>query len=195
MNRRLKRNAPSVGVVYNDMGHSRRTITAQTAARRWMEVMIVLKIRPIDFKSACNFVDLYHRHHKSPVGHKFSISVYNDDNLVGVAMVGRPVSRILDDGLTLEVNRLCTDGTKNACSMLYSSAWRAAKAMGYTRIITYTLCSEPGTSLRAAGWVCQGLAGGERWTGKRSGKEPDYPKEKKIRWVKMLGNNGGSDDD
>lgn len=155
----------------------------------------MLKIRPIDFKSACNFVDLYHRHHKSPVGHKFSISVYNDDNLVGVAMVGRPVSRILDDGLTLEVNRLCTDGTKNACSMLYSSAWRAAKAMGYTRIITYTLSSETGTSLRAAGWVCQGLAGGERWTGKRSGKEPDYPKEKKIRWVKMLGNNGGADDE
>ena len=71
----------------------------------------MLNVRPIDFKTACNFVDLNHRHHKRPVGHKFSISVYDDDKMVGVAMVGRPVSRILDDGTTLEVNRLCTDGT------------------------------------------------------------------------------------
>ncbi len=86
---------------------------------------------------------------------------------MGVAIVGRPVSRYLDDGATLEVNRLCSTGEKNVCSFLYGAAARAAKALGYQRIITYTLDTEPGTSLRAAGWECRGLAGGKRWTGQR----------------------------
>ena len=100
-------------------------------------------------------------------------------------MVGRPVSRYLDDGKTLEVNRLCTDGTKNACSFLYSSAWRAAKALGYTRIVTYTLESEPGTSLKASGWICDGIAGGKNWTGKRARQIELFP-EMKIRWRKEI---------
>lgn len=152
----------------------------------------MLKIRPIDYKTAAQYVDDNHRHHSRPVGHKFSISCWDNDRLCAVAMVGRPVSRHLDDGNTLEVNRLCTDGTKNACSMLYASAWRAAKAMGYTKIITYVLASEPGTSLRAAGWICEGEAGGKRWTGKRSGRKPDWPEEKKTRWAKM---DGGAEDE
>ena len=143
-----------------------------------------MEIRPIDYATAAQYIDENHRHHRRPVGHKFSIACYDSGRLCGVAMVGRPISRHLDDGVTLEVNRLCTDGTKNACSMLYGSAWRAAKALGYTRCITYTLQSEPGTSLRAAGWRCDGSAGGKKWTGKRSGKEPEYPQEMKIRWVK-----------
>ena len=101
---------------------------------------------------------------------------------MGVAIVGRPVSRRLDDGWTLEVNRLCTTGERNACSMLYGAAWRAARAMGYKRLITYTLISEKGTSLRAAGWKCVGEAGGLRWTGKRRPEVDLYPAQMKMKW-------------
>lgn len=143
----------------------------------------MLEIRPITFKEAAEYVDKVHRHHKRPVGHKFSVACYSGDRLCGVAMVGRPVSRYLDDGATLEVNRLCTDGTRNACSMLYSAAWRAARALGYKRIYTYTLESENGASLRAAGWVCEGRAGGPNWTGNRERQVEMFP-EMKVRWSK-----------
>lgn len=113
-----------------------------------------MKIIPVTFKSACAFVKALHRHNNPPVGHKFSIGLQRDDErLIGVAMAGRPVARHFDDGLTLEVNRTCTDGTPNANSMLYGAVWRAAKAMGYMRCITYTQQDESGSSLRAAGWV------------------------------------------
>jgi hypothetical protein len=118
---------------------------------------------PISFSEACEFIKLHHRHHKPPVGHKFSIALSDGINIVGVVMVGRPVSRILDNGFTLEVNRLATDGTKNACSMLYAASWRAAKSMGYKKLITYILNNELGTSLFAAGWKCIGSAGGSSW--------------------------------
>jgi hypothetical protein len=114
----------------------------------------MLTISPVSLSGANKFVEEHHRHHKSVKFHKFSIGCTDGEKLVGVAIVGRPVSRILDDGLTLEVSRLCTDGTQNACSILYSAAWRAAKAMGYQKIITYTLVSEHGSSLKAAGWTC-----------------------------------------
>ena len=119
-----------------------------------------MQLAPITLKAANEFVSSYHRHHRASVGHKFSIGVKENDRLVGVAICGRPVSRILDDGYTLEINRLCTDGTHNACSMLYAASARAAKAMGYKRIITYILESEPGTSLAAAGFQNEGEAGG-----------------------------------
>ena len=106
--------------------------------------------------------------------------------MVGVVIVGRPVSRFLDDGYTLEVNRLCTLGVKNACSILYAAAARAARAMGYRKIITYILQSESGGSLKAAGWNCAGLAGGKEWTGKRKPSIPLYPQEMKIRYEKIL---------
>ena len=93
-------------------------------------------------------------------------------------------SLLLDDGWTLEVNRLCTDGTRNACSMLYAAAWRAARAMGYKRIVTYILESENGASLRASGWKCVGQAGGLRWTGKRRPEVDLYPAQMKIRFEK-----------
>ena len=92
----------------------------------------------------------------------------------------------LDDGLTLEVNRLCTDGTKNACSFLYGAAARAAKVMGYRKIITYILDTESGVSLRASGWRCAGLAGGREWTGSRRPPEPLYPAQMKYRYEKAL---------
>ena len=128
----------------------------------------------------------HHRHHKPVAGHKFSIGCEADGELVGVIIAGRPVSRYLDDGFTLEVTRLCTNGAKNACSFLYGAAARAAAAMGYKRIITYTLESENGASLRASGWICQGKAGGLRWTGKRQPKEDQYPAQMKLRYEKQL---------
>jgi len=123
----------------------------------------MLQIVPIGFKEACAFVRLHHRHHRPPQGHKFSIGLSNGESIVGVAIVGRPVARRLDDGLTLEVTRLCTDGTRNACSMLYGASWRIAKEMGYREVITYILDTEAGISLKAAGWTCLGRAGGLSW--------------------------------
>lgn len=145
-----------------------------------------LEIRPCDFQTARSFVALNHRHNKPPVGHKFSIACYDGTRLCGVAMVGRPVGRYFDDGLTLEVNRCCTDGTKNACSILYAYCWRAAKALGYKRLVTYTRQSEPGASLRAAGWICDGEAGGTHWTGERYIQEEIPLDEKKVRWRKEI---------
>ena len=95
----------------------------------------MLSLTPVSLSEANAFVARYHRHHKPVVGHKLSIGCMADGRLVGVAIVGRPVSRYLDNGLTLEVNRLCTDGTKNACSFLYAAAWRAVRAMGYRKLI------------------------------------------------------------
>jgi len=112
-----------------------------------------IRVVPVTFKAASEFVAAHHRHHKPPVGHKFSIGVAIEDELVGVAMVGRPVARHYDDGLTLEVNRTAVaDDIPNANSMLYGAAWRAAKALGYRRLITYTQAGETGASLRGAGW-------------------------------------------
>ena len=124
----------------------------------------MLTVTPIDFAEANAFVSAYHRHHKPMPGCKFSIAVSDLDGKVrGVAMVGRPVARMSDDGFTLEVNRVCTDGAHNACSMLYGAAWRAAKALGYRKLVTYTLPAEGGASLRAAGWKLIGLRGGGNW--------------------------------
>ncbi|MDE6455969.1 MAG: hypothetical protein K2L38_08715 [Dysosmobacter sp.] len=146
----------------------------------------MLFLVPVSLKDANAFVAEHHRHHKPTRGHKFSIGCAVEGRLVGVAIGGRPVSRYLDDGLTLEVNRLCTTGEPNACSMLYGAAARAAKAMGYRKIITYTLDSEPGTSLRAVGWTCAGPAGGERWTGQRRPPVDRYPAQMKLRYEKLL---------
>lgn len=111
-----------------------------------------MTIIPVSLREANAFVKSNHRHHQPVQGHKFSIGVEHEGILVGVAIVGRPVSRHRDDGYTTEVTRLCTDGTKNACSMLYGAAWRASKAMGYRRIGTYIRADEDGTSLKASGW-------------------------------------------
>ena len=146
----------------------------------------MLMVQPISLKEANAYVSLHHRHRKPVVGHKYSISCVDGDNILhGVAIVGRPVSRYLDDGLSLEVNRLCTDGTKNACTILYGAAWRAARAMGYRRIFTYILETENGASLRAAGWHCDGQAGGKNWTGERYRQEEMFPLMK-IRYSKRM---------
>ena len=146
----------------------------------------MLRLRPISLRDANEYVRQHHRHHKPVAGHKFSIGCEADGELVGVIITGRPVSRYLDDGWTLEVNRLCTTGERNACSILYAASARAAKAMGYRKIITYTLDSENGSSLRAAGWNCAGLAGGKCWTGSRKPTSALYPAQMKLRYEKLL---------
>lgn len=112
-----------------------------------------LHLVPIGFRDACGFVAMHHRHHQPPAGCKFCVGVADDACLLhGVAIVGRPVARSLDDGMTLEVTRTATDGTANANSMLYGAARRACFALGYRRLVTYTQQGETGASLRAAGW-------------------------------------------
>ncbi|PSK89964.1 hypothetical protein CLV63_12468 [Murinocardiopsis flavida] len=112
-----------------------------------------LRLIPVSLAEARAFVEVWHRHLGPPRGHKFSLGAAEEPGvLVAVAMVGRPVARALNDGRTLEVTRLATDGTPNACSLLYAASRRAARALGYRRLITYTRADEPGTSLRAAGW-------------------------------------------
>jgi hypothetical protein len=111
-----------------------------------------LNLTPITLRQARQFITAHHRHNIAPRGWRFGVGILADAELVGVAVGGRPVARHLDDGTTLEVTRTCTDGTPNANSMLYGAIGRAAKALGYARLVTYTLESEPGTSLRASGW-------------------------------------------
>ena len=114
---------------------------------------MTLRIVPCALATAQEFVALHHRHHAPPVGHKFSLGLALGDELVGVAIIGRPIARHFDDGLTLEVTRSCVaDGIPNGNSMLYGAAWRVAKALGYRRLVTYTQEGESGASLRAAGY-------------------------------------------
>jgi hypothetical protein len=148
-----------------------------------------LYIVPCDFSEANAFVAKHHRHHKPIPGAKFSVAVARSGEIVGVAMVGRPVSRMLDDGWTLEVNRVATDGTKNACSMLYGAAWRASRAMGYRKLITYILDSEPGTSLAAAGWRLVGRVDGRSWNTPSRPRIDKHPTQDKIRY-EMVGAHG-----
>ncbi|MED0672304.1 hypothetical protein P4S95_19200 [Aneurinibacillus aneurinilyticus] len=142
----------------------------------------MLETQPITFAEACEYVRQYHRHHLPPQGHKFSIAVADQDKVVGVVIVGRPVARHLDNGRTLEVIRCCTDGTKNAASMLYATAWRAARAMGYRRLITYTLIEEPGTSLRAAGWKTLYQTKGGSWNRSSRPRLDRHPTGQKTLW-------------
>jgi hypothetical protein len=144
---------------------------------------VSLIITPINFDEANAFISKFHRHHKPMQGCKFCVAVSDDEKVVGVAIVGRPVARMLDNGWTLEVNRCCTDGTKNACSMLYSASWKAAKALGYQRLITYTLPEEGGASLRASNWKCLGLKGGGNWNVR---SRPRVDTDELLRGQKLL---------
>lgn len=147
--------------------------------------MLSLQIKPITFRAANEFVKMNHRHHGTVTGCKFAIACYAGEKLCGVAICGRPVSRRYDDGLTLEINRLCTDGTRNACSMLYGASVRVARAMGYKKVITYILESENGASLKASNFICEGIAGGTHWTGERD-RGQSIPHEMKQRWVQYI---------
>jgi hypothetical protein len=139
---------------------------------------------PITLAQANDFVTTNHRHHKKVVGHKFSIGAMLGDKLVGVVIVGRPVARYRDDGWTLEVTRLCTDGTRNACSFLYGCAAKAAFALGYNKVGTYTLPDEGGASLRATGWRLIGERGGGSWNCASRPREDKHPTGVKWLWEK-----------
>lgn len=146
-----------------------------------------LRLCPLDLEEANIFVRQFHRHHVPVVGHKFSVGAQRveDGEVCGVAIVGRPVSRMRDDGLTLEVSRLCTDGTKNACSFLYGAAARAAFALGFERIGTYTLPHEGGGSLRGAGWKLLGERGGGSWSRDERPRIDKHPTQGKLLWERV----------
>lgn len=154
---------------------------------------MALKIIPLSLKRLNEYVEQHHRHHKKVQGHKFSLGVVDEQHtdsaglplLLGACSVGRPVARLVDANSTLEVTRLVTNGTKNACSILYARSAQIAKLMGYKKIQTYILETELGSSLKASGWKNEGLCGGGQW--KHTDGKPrreDQPTCKKFRWSK-----------
>lgn len=139
--------------------------------------------RPITLRDACKFVNEYHRHHGSPQGHKFSIALYDGEIVIGVIIAGRPVSRHQDDGLTLEVTRCCVKEVyKNGITKLYAAVYRVAQAMGYKRVITYTLSNEPGTSMKAANFTLKHTSKGGSWNSQSRQRENKHPLEAKYLW-------------
>ena len=153
-----------------------------TATEVRQTVRAKLRCVPLNLDEANAFVSAHHRHHKAVVGHKFSLGAALGDKIVGVAIVGRPVSRFRDDGMTLEVSRLCTDGTKNACSFLYGAAAKACFALGYRRIGTYTMPSEGGASLRGAGWKVVAETPGKSWSVSSRPRVDTHPLGTKLLW-------------
>lgn len=147
---------------------------------------MTLRLTPIDLRTANAFVATHHRHSKPVCGHKWSVAAADDSGLRGVAIAGRPVARELQDGFTIEILRVCTDGARNACSMLYSACCRAAAGMGYLLAITYTRASEGGASLRAAGFKPAAEVRDRQWGCKsRPRVERDLIGDK-IRWERAL---------
>lgn len=146
-----------------------------------------MRIVPLTLRQANALVMSLHRHHKPVQGHRFSIGLLNaSGTVIGAAIIGRPVSRHYDPYNVAEVTRLVTDGTPNACSMLYSAAARACKAQGYSKIQTYILDSEPGTSLKASGWMREVLTRGGDWNRTSRTRRIDQPMCMKVRWAKQL---------
>lgn len=145
--------------------------------------MSKLRTVPVTLKASNEFVARLHRHHRPVVGHKFSVACADDSGAIrGVAIVGRPTARMSDNGTTVEVTRVCTDGCANACSFLYRAAWRVSAALGYLRLITYTLGTESGSSLRGAGMKCLGARGGGSWSRESRLREDNHPLEEKTLW-------------
>jgi hypothetical protein len=150
----------------------------------------MLTLERISLEEANAFIEQYHRHHGAVVGHLFSIGTGSFGQIVGVVIVGRPVSRHRDDGVTAEVTRLCTDGTRNACSFLYGAAARAAFALGYKRIGTYILASENGASVRAAGWRLIGETPGRSWSVPSRPRVDTHPLQRRLLFEASPSSNG-----
>lgn len=144
--------------------------------------MTPLEIVPMTLREAKAFIEEHHRHHKPPVGALYAIGASDRSQIVGVVVVGRPVARMADNGWTVEVTRLASDGTPNVCSMLYAAAWRAARAMGYRKLITYTLQTEPGTSLRAAGFSLVGEVTKRSWNTPSRPRVDKDERQARFRW-------------
>ncbi len=144
---------------------------------------MTLSIVPCTIKAAALYIRQHHRHHSPPRGGFFAVATADTRaRICGVAVVGRPVARMLQDGWTAEVTRCCTDGTPNACSKLYSACWRAARTIGYRRLVTYTLASESGVSLRASGWQEVSRVRGRSWNRPKRSRVDSHPTVDKIRW-------------
>lgn len=142
-----------------------------------------LQIVPMTLREANEFVWQHHRTHDPVPGCKFCLAVADESGVVrGVAIVGRPVARMLDNGWTLEVNRGCTDGTKNVNSMLYAACWRVTRELGYRKLVTYTFADESGASLRAAGWKCIGERDGRSWSIASRPRVDTHPLQAKLFW-------------
>lgn len=141
-----------------------------------------MRLCPVTIREACAFVAEHHRHHDAPQGGLFAVAAEDEGAIVAVAIVGRPLARMLADGYTAEVTRLCSTGARNACSLLYAAAWRACRALGYRRLVTYTLPEEGGASLRAAGWRLVGEAGGGSWSREGRPRVDTHPTQGKLRW-------------
>lgn len=142
-----------------------------------------LTIVPLSLAEANTLVEQWHRHHRPVPGSKFAVGVADGDRVCGAAIVGRPVARMMQDGFTLEVVRCVTDGTRNACSALYGACRRATFALGYHKLITYTLPEEGGASLRGSGWrIVAEKAGGGSWSRKNRPRVDTHPMQHKLRW-------------
>jgi hypothetical protein len=150
-----------------------------------------LSVERIGLDEANQFIREYHRHHQPVVGHLFSIGAAFAGKIVGIAIVGRPVSRHRDDGVTAEITRLCSDGTKNSCSFLYGAAARAAFALGFKRIGTYILASENGITLRAAGWRLIGETPGRSWSVPSRPRVDVHPLQKRFLFERSARAEGG----
>jgi hypothetical protein len=146
--------------------------------------VVSLELCPITLKEAHAFVTKVHRHHRAAQGGLFAVGAHarGGAEVVAVAIIGRPVARHLQDDYTAEVTRLASDGSRNACSFLYGAAWRAARALGYRRLITYTLASENGASLRGAGWRVVGESPGGSWSTPSRPRVDTHPLQGKLRW-------------
>lgn len=144
--------------------------------------MRAMAVVPVTLREANAFIEEHHRHHGPVRGCVFTLAAEKKGRIRAVAVVGRPVARMNQDGYTCELTRLASDGTKNACSFLYQRAWRAAQALGFRRMLTYTLASEDGASLRAAGWRLIGEAGGGSWSRESRPRVDTHPLQRKLRW-------------
>lgn len=145
-----------------------------------------LRLVPTTLSEANDFVRRFHRHSKPVVGQKWSVAVADQAGVRGVAIAGRPVARGLDNGLTIEILRVCTDGARNACSKLYAACCQAAKAMGYLLAVTYTRASESGASLRAAGFKPVAEVKNRQWNCESRPREERELFGDKIRWERAL---------
>jgi hypothetical protein len=156
-----------------------------------------LRLCTVTFAEACAFIDRHHQHHPAPSGWRWGHGVRNGGDLVGVVTVGRPVARAYDPTRIVEVTRLCTNRalhpavTRHAASMLYGAAARRARARGFERIITYTLETEPGTSLIAAGWTAERRIRGKSWNTPSRPRVDRAPTCPKVRWAKLLRRSSG----
>jgi hypothetical protein len=144
-----------------------------------------MKLRPITLKEGNDFVKAHHRHHGPVTGWKFGVGIEEDGELIGVAIAGRPVSRMTqaNEPRTIEVTRVCTIGHKNAASMLYGAISRAAFALGYNKVISFILCEETGHSLKCANWKCVGKSSGGSWSRPSRNRQDDHPLQGKMKWA------------